>query len=601
MRHGGRILADALAARGVDRVFSVPGESFLAALDGLYDLGIQNVVCRHEGGAAMMAEAQGKLTGRPGICFVTRGPGATNASAGVHVARQDSTPMILFVGQIARTDRDREAFQEVDYRQMFGGIAKWAAEIDDTDRIPEYVARAWDLALSGRPGPVVLALPEDMLSATSDAPDLPPGPAPVQGVSAAQVEAVTAALAAAERPLVVPGGSVWSQQDADNLARFAERWGLPVAVPFRRQHMFDNRLANYAGDLGVGMNPKLGEALKASDCVLSLGSRLGDTLTNGYDLMNPKGQGRRIVHVHPDPDEIGHLWRADPGIAACPRAMLAALADAPAPAKRRGDWTAGLRATYEAWQQPRETPGEVRMERVIGWLSDNLPDDAIITNGAGNFASFIHRYFRFKQVGTQLAPTSGSMGYGLPAAVAAKIHHPDRTVVCVAGDGDIQMTLNELSTAAQNRAAVIVIVANNGRYGTIRMHQEKHYPGRVSGTNLYNPDFAALARAYGGHGELVTKDADFPAAFERAVDAGTLAIIELKLDPEALTTGATLSETRAAAEAAQRAASAVDQAAGRAAGRAARATPAPDDEPPAPASPPARGLLGRVLKGRGKS
>lgn len=595
MRHGGRILADALAARGVDRVFSVPGESFLAALDGLYDLGIQNVVCRHEGGAAMMAEAQGKMTGRPGICFVTRGPGATNASAGVHVAMQDSTPMILFVGQIARSDRDREAFQEVDYRQMFGGLAKWAAEIDDTSRIPEYVARAWDLAMSGRPGPVVLALPEDMLSAQSDAPDLDPGPAPVAGVSAAQVDAVTAALATAERPLVVPGGSVWTQDDAGNLARFAERWGLPVAVPFRRQHLFDNRLPNYVGDLGVGMNPKLGEALQASDCVLSLGSRLGDTLTNGYDLMNPRAQGRRIVHVHPDPDEIGHLWRADPGIAACPRAMLAALADAPAPARRRDDWTAGLRATYEAWQQPKETPGQVRMERVIGWLSDNLPDDAVITNGAGNFASFIHRYFRFKQVGTQLAPTSGSMGYGLPAAVAAKIQHPDRTVVCVAGDGDIQMTLNELSTAAQNRAAVIVIVANNGRYGTIRMHQEKHYPGRVSGTNLYNPDFAALARAYGGHGEVVTDDADFPAAFQRAADAGTLAIIELKLDPEALTTGATLSETRAAAEAAQR---------GKAAAPAAAAAPGDADptEPPQPPepTPAARGFLGRVFKGRGK-
>ncbi|MBV0891891.1 thiamine pyrophosphate-binding protein [Paracoccus sp. Z118] len=552
MRHGGRILADALAARGVERVFSVPGESFLAALDGLYDLGIANVVCRHEGGAAFMAEAYGKMTGRPGICFATRGPGATNASAGVHVAMQDSTPMILFVGQIARSDRDREAFQEVDYRQMFGGIAKWVAEIDDTDRIPEYIARACDLATSGRPGPVVLALPEDMLSATSDAPDLRPTPAPTPGISDAQLAAITTALAAAERPLVIPGGSVWSQEDADRLARFAETWGLPVAVPFRRQHLMDNRLPNFVGDLGVGMNPKLGERLKQADCILSLGSRMGDTLTNGYDLMSPKGQGRRIVHVYPDPDEIGHLWRADPGIAACPRAVLAALADAPAPAKKRDDWTAALRADYEAWRQPKETPGDVKMEQVVTWLSDNLPDDAVITNGAGNFASFIHRYYQFKRVGTQLAPTSGSMGYGLPAAVSAKIQHPDRTVVCIAGDGDIQMTLNELSTAAQNGAGVIVIVANNGRYGTIRMHQEKHYPGRVSGTDLFNPDFAALARAYGGHGETVTDGSDFADAFQRAQDAGTLAIIELKLDSEALTTGATLSETRAAAETAQR-------------------------------------------------
>jgi len=550
MRHGGRILADALKAHGVERVFSVPGESFLAALDGLYDAGIPNTVCRQEGGAAMMAEAWGKMTGRPGVCFVTRGPGATNASAGVHVARQDSTPMILFVGQIARSDRDREAFQEVDYRQMFGGIAKWAAEIDQTDRIPEYVARAFDLAMSGRPGPVVLALPEDMLSAESDAPDLTPAPRPVPGVSEAQLAAIIGALAGAERPLVIPGGSVWDQQDADRLARFAESWGLPVAVPFRRQHLIDNRLSNYVGDLGVGMNPKLGEALRQADCILSLGSRLGDTLTNGYDLMSPQGQGKRIIHVHPDPDEIGHLWRADPGIAACPRAVLAALAEMPAP-RRWSEWAAGLRTSYEGWRQPKQTPGAVKMERVITWLSDNLPEDAVITNGAGNFAAFIHRYFQFKQVGTQLAPTSGSMGYGLPAAVAAKIRHPDRTVVCVAGDGDIQMTVNELSTAAQEGAAVIVIVANNGRYGTIRMHQEKHYPGRVSGTDLFNPDFAALARAYGGHGELVERDEEFAGAFQRAQAAGTLSVIELRLDPEALTTGATLSEVREAAKAAK--------------------------------------------------
>lgn len=583
MRHGGRILAEALKAHGVERVFSVPGESFLAALDGLYDAGIPNTVCRQEGGAAMMAEAWGKMTGRPGICFVTRGPGATNASAGVHVAKQDSTPMVLFVGQIARTDRDREAFQEVDYRQMFGGLAKWAAEIDATDRIPEYIARAFDLAMSGRPGPVVLALPEDMLSAESEAPDLTPAPRPVPGISDAQLAAITEALAGAERPLVIPGGSVWTQEDADRLARFAESWGLPVAVPFRRQHLFDNRLPNYVGDLGVGMNPKLGEALRETDCLLSLGSRLGDTLTNGYDLMSPAAQGRRIIHVYPDPDEIGHLWRADPGIAACPRAALKALADAPAP-RQWSDWTARLRANYEAWRQPKETPGAVKMERVMTWLSDNLPEDAIIANGAGNFATFIHRYHQFKRVGTQLAPTSGSMGYGLPAAVAAKIRHPDRTVVCVAGDGDIQMTVNELSTAAQEGAAVIVIVANNGRYGTIRMHQERHYPGRVSGTDLFNPDFAALARAYGGHGELVERDEDFAAAFQRAQAAGSLAVIELRLDPEALTAGATLTEVRAAGEAALRARAAPEQ------------KPAPAPVPaPAPAPEPPRGFLGRLF------
>lgn len=458
--------------------------------------------------------------------------------------------MILFIGQIARSDRDREAFQEVDYRAMFGPLAKWVAEIDQTDRIPEYIARAFDLAMSGRPGPIVLALPEDMLSAKADIPDLPPAPRPVPGISESQLAAICKALATAERPLVVPGGSIWAQEDATRLARFATNWGLPVAVPFRRQDYMDNRLPNYAGDLGVGMNSKMGEALRQADCILSLGSRLGDTLTAGYDLMNPAAQGRRIIHVYPDPDEIGHLWRADPGIAACPRAALKALSDAPPP-RRWDDWTAALRTHYEDWQTPRETPGAVKMEQIICWLSENLPEDAIITNGAGNYAAFVHRYFRFKCARTQIAPTSGSMGYGLPAAISAKLAHPDRMVVCMAGDGCLQMTVNELSTAAQYGAAVIVIVANNGRYGTIRMHQEKHYPRRISGTDLFNPDFAALARTYGGHGEVVTDGADFPAAVARARDAGSLAVIELRLDPEALTTAATLSQIRATAEQAQ--------------------------------------------------
>ena len=549
MRHGGQILVDALKANGVGRVFSVPGESFLAALDGLYASGIQNVVCRHEGAAAMMAEAQGKLTGRPGVAFVTRGPGATNASAGVHVARQDSTPMILFVGQIARADRDREAFQEVDYRAMFGPIAKWVAEIDQTERIPEYLARAFALAMSGRPGPVVLSLPEDMLSARAEARDLPPWAAPLAAVAPSSVAAIADALAGAERPLLVPGGTLWSQAAADDLARFAESWGLPVAVPFRRQGHMDNAHPNYAGDLGVGMNPALGQALEQADCILSLGSRLGDTLTRGYELMNPGRPHARVIHVYPDPDELGHLWYPDPGLVADPRAVVRALADLPAP-RRWDDWTRHLRAAYETWRKPKPTPGALRMEEMIGWLSDNLPEDAILTNGAGNYAAFLHRYYRYRRFGTQLAPTSGSMGYGLPAAIAAKLEQPDQLVVCLAGDGCLQMTVNELSTAAQHGAAVIVLVANNGRYGTIRMHQERNYPGRVSGTDLASPDFAALARAYGGHGELVTRQEDFAGAFARAQAAGTLAVLELKLDPEALTSGATLSETRAAGEAA---------------------------------------------------
>ncbi len=552
MRHGGQILVEALKANGVRRVFSVPGESFLAVLDGLYDSGIDNIVCRHEGGAAMMAEAYGKMTTTPGIAFVTRGPGACNASAGVHVAMQDSTPMILFVGQIARADRDRDAFQALDYRAVFGGLAKWVAEIDQTARLPEYLSRAFQVAQSGRPGPVVLALPEDMLAARVEIPDLPAAAPRLDAVAPDAIAGIGMALQSAERPLIIAGGTLWSQQAADDLARFAQGWGLPVAVPFRRQGHFDNAHPHYAGDLGVGMNPALGEALQQADCLLALGTRLGDTLTRGYELMDPARPDKRVIHIHPAPDELGRLWRPDPGLVGDPRSVIAALADLPAPRGRTGwrDWTARLRAGYEAWQQPKPTPGAVRMEEIVTWLSANLPEDAVVTNGAGNYAAFLHRYYRFRRFGTQLAPTSGSMGYGLPAAISAKIEHPDRMVVCLAGDGCLQMTVNELSTAAQYGAAVIVIVANNGRYGTIRMHQEKTYPGRVSGTDLANPDFAALARAYGGYGETVTDGADFAAAFGRAAAAGSLAVIELRLDPQALSTGATLDQIRAQGEAA---------------------------------------------------
>ncbi len=547
MRHGGQILADHLAAYGVDRVFSVPGESFLAALDGLYERGIPNIVCRHEGGAAMMAEAAGKLTGRPGVAFVTRGPGATNAAAGVHIAKQDSTPMILFVGQIARGHRDREAFQEVDYRAVFGPLAKWAAEIDQVDRLPEYISRAFHVAMSGRPGPVVLALPEDMLSSFADVADIPPPATLLPGVTEAQVQAVTDALRGAQRPLVVAGGPRWTAQAADDLAAFATAWGLPVAVSFRRQDRLNNDNPAYVGDLGVGMNPKLGARLAQADVLLVLGSRLGDIATGGYEILDPGKPGPRIIHVHADADELGRVFRPDVAVASPAPVMLSALAASTAPNDRPwAAWSAQARTEYEAWQKPVPTPGDVRMEEVIGWMAANLPHDAIITNGAGNYAAFLHRYYRFRQTATQLAPTSGSMGYGFPAAVAAKITHPDRTVVCMAGDGCFQMTLNEMSTAKQHSAAVIVIVANNGRYGTIRMHQEKEYPGRVSGTDLANPDFAALARAYGGHGELVTQQADFPAAFARAAASGLPAIIELRLDPAMLTTTMTLDQMRAA-------------------------------------------------------
>lgn len=546
MRHGGQILADHLAAYGVERVFSVPGESFLAALDGLYERGIANVVCRHEGGAAMMAEATGKLTGRPGVAFVTRGPGATNAASGVHVAKQDSTPMILFVGQIARGHRDREAFQEVDYRAVFGPLAKWAAEVDQVERLPEYISRAFHVAMSGRPGPVVLALPEDMLSSFADVADIrPPTPA-VPGVTEAQVVAVAAALRSAERPLVVVGGPVWSAAAAEALEAFAEGWGLPVAVSFRRQDRLDNASSAYVGDLGVGMNPRLGARLQAADVVVVLGSRLGDIATGGYELLDP-ARPPRIVHVHADAGELGRVFRPEVSVAAAAPVMVSALAGLTPPNVRPWvDWAAEARADYVAWQKPVATPGAVRMEEVVAWMAANLPEDAVVTNGAGNYAAFLHRYYRFRRHGTQLAPTSGSMGYGFPAAIAAKLAHPSRVVVCMAGDGCFQMTLNEMSTAVQHGAAVIVIVANNGRYGTIRMHQEREYPGRVSGTDLVNPDYAALARAYGGHGEVVADQADFLAAFARALASGKPAVVELRLDPAMLTTSATVEQMRAA-------------------------------------------------------
>jgi acetolactate synthase-1/2/3 large subunit len=546
MRHGGQILVDQLKLHGVDRVFSVPGESFLAVLDGLYESGIDNVVCRHEGGAAMMAEATGKLTGRPGVAFVTRGPGATNASAGVHIARHDSTPMVLFVGQIAREHRDRAAFQEVDYRAMFGPLAKWVAEIDATDRIPEYVNRAFHVAASGRPGPVVLALPEDMLSAKSGVPSLAPTAPARPGTDPAALQALVDRLQRAERPLVIAGGPNWTQAAADDLRAFAEAAGLPVAASFRRLGHLDNDSPSYVGDMGVTLNPRLAARMQAADLLLVLGARLSDIATRGYELIDPAAPAPSIVHVHPDPDLIGSVYRTDLAVAADAPALVAALARrnlAPGP---WAEWTRAARADYEAWQRPHETPGAVKMEAVVGWLRDHTDADTIVTNGAGNYTGFVSRYWRFRRWDTMLAPTSGSMGYGFPAAIAAKIAHPGRRVICFAGDGCFQMTLNEMSTAIQQRAAVITVVANNGIYGTIRAHQERQYPARVSGTVLANPDFAALARAYGGHGETVELTEDFPAAFARAEASGLPAVIELKLDAEALSTAMTLTDTRAA-------------------------------------------------------
>ena len=454
--------------------------------------------------------------------------------------------MVLFVGQVARGHRDREAFQEIDFRAMFGPLSKWAAEVDDVARLPEYVNRAFHVAMSGRPGPVVLALPEDMLCERSNAPASKPTVRSAAGVAADDVEAVLSALKVAERPLAIAGGSGWSRSAAEDLRQFAEVQGMPVAVAFRRQDYMDNASPKYAGDLGVGMNPKLARRLEKADCLLLLGTRLGDIATGGYRLIDSATRNRILLHVHPDPDLPGSVFRADLAVAARAPDMLAKLAQAPK-AGEWTDWCAGARADYEAWRKPRETPGKVKMEKVVTWLSEHLPDDAIVTNGAGNYAAWLHRYYQYRRFGTQLAPTSGSMGYGFPAAVAASLAHPDRLVVCLAGDGCFQMTLNEMSTAMQHGARIVVIVAENGGYGTIRMHQERHYPGRKSGTDLVNPDFAALARAYGGHGETVTEYADFPEAYRRAEESRSVAVIELKLDPEALSTERSLSEIRATA------------------------------------------------------
>lgn len=532
--HGGDLLTQCLVAQGVRRVFCIPGESFLAALDGLLDAQIDVVVARQEGGAAMMAEATGKLTGQPGVAFVTRGPGATNASAGVHIAFQDSTPMILFVGQVASDQRDREAFQEVNYHTMFGPLAKWVGEIDRADRIPEYISHAFHIAQTGRPGPVVLALPEDMLSGPATGAAVPRATLPSGAAADADIAAAINRLAQAKRPMVIAGGGGWNAQAASALGEFSKTMGLPVGASFRCQDYLDNRHPNYVGDVGIGINPALSERVRSADVILALGARLGEMTTSGYTLLTPPVPVQDLIHVHADPSEIGRVYRPElavvgqPGIVACQLAAAATQRDGSA-------LVAQARADYEAWQVPQETPGALKMEKVIGHLNEVLPDDAIVTNGAGNYSAWLHRYYRYRGWRTQLAPTSGSMGYGLPAAIAAKLEHPDRTVICLAGDGCFQMVSQEFGTACQQEANVIALIADNGMYGTIRMHQERTYPGRPSGTQLRNPDFSALSRAYGGFGATVTETAEFAPALAEAMTSGVPAIIHLKLDPAALT------------------------------------------------------------------
>ncbi|MCG8447347.1 MAG: thiamine pyrophosphate-binding protein [Hyphomicrobiales bacterium] len=536
VKHGGRLLIEALESQGVERVFCIPGESYLAALDGLYDSGIETIVTRQEGGAAMMAEAHGKLTGKPGIAFVTRGPGATNASAGVHIAFQDSTPMILFVGQVASDQRDREAFQEVDYRAMYGPLAKWVAEVDRVDRLPEYVSHAFHTAQTGRPGPVVLALPEDVLSSQVNcAAPVQPATLPSGLAPEADIAALCARLAEAERPFVIVGGGGWSADAAAALGVFAEKAQVPVGASFRCQDYLDNRHPAYAGDVGIGINPALAERVKNADVILALGARLGEITTSGYTLLAPPEPQQHLIHVHPDPSELGRVYRPALAIAARAGAVVQQLAKAEtAPARNRSAFVKAARTDYESWQEPQQTSGALKMENVVAHLNEVLPEDAIVTNGAGNYSAWLHRYYRYRSWRTQLGPTSGSMGYGLPAAISAKLQIPDRDVICLAGDGCFQMVSQEFGTACQYGANIVVLISNNAMYGTIRMHQQRHYPHRPSGTAILNPDFAALARAYGGFGATVECDADFPEAFAQARASGVPAILDLKLDPAAL-------------------------------------------------------------------
>ena len=549
-RTGAQLLVDALRVHGADLTFGVPGESYLAVLDAMHEVRetLRFIICRQEGGASYMAEAYGKLTGRPGICFVTRGPGATNGAIGVHVAYQDSTPMILFIGQVGNDFVEREAFQEIDYRRMYGPMAKWVAQIDRADRVPEYVSRAFHTAVSGRPGPVVLALPEDMLTETAAVANTGRYKRVAANPGDGDMHKLREMLAQAHRPFVILGGGDWNAGACGDIRAFAEANCLPVGTAFRRADLYDNRLPNYVGDVGIGINPALAERVKGCDLLIAVGPRLDEMTTGGYTLIDVPRPKQKFVHVHPGAEELGRVYEADlpinsgmPEFAALARGMK------PVNASAWKESTQAARKEYEAWLEPGPAPGEVDFGKIMVWLRRHLPPDTIVTNGAGNFAGWVHRYHQYTGFRTELAPIAGSMGYGAPAGIAAALVHPGRRVVSFCGDGDFLMTGQELATAAQFDAKVTFIVVNNGMYGTIRMHQEREYPERVSGTMLKNPDFAALARAYGLHGEIVGKTADFAAAFERASQAKTASLIEVRLDQEAITTRTTLSAIRAAA------------------------------------------------------
>jgi acetolactate synthase-1/2/3 large subunit len=548
-RTAAEALVDQLILQGVRHVFCVPGESYLAVLDALRDREIQVTVCRQEGGAAMMAEAVGKATGRPGVCFVTRGPGATNGAAGIHIARQDSTPLIMFVGQVDRGMRDREAWQEIDCRAVFGSMTKWTAEIEDPSRVAEYVSRAFHTAMNGRPGPVVLALPHDMLGQPTTAHDAPAAMAAEPAPGAPELQALQGLLDDAVAPMLLLGGSRWDENACAAIRRFAERFALPVATAYRRLPLFDPLHPNYAGDLGLGANPKLVARVKAADLVLAVGARLDEVTTQGYGLFESPSPKTRLVHVYPGAEELGQIYAPQLSIHASPTGFAGALDGlrAPEPPAWRGAAEVA-HADYLAWSEtPTQQPGEVNLAEIMIWLRDALPAEAIICNGAGNYAAWLHRFFRFRRLASHIAPTSASMGYGMPAAVAMQRLYPQRRIVSINGDGDFLMNGQEFATAVQYDLPIVVIVVDNASYGTIRMHQEREFPGRVVATDLINPDFAAYGRAFGGFGVSVARTAEFPAAFEAACASGRPAIVHVKYDADGITPTQTLSGIRAAA------------------------------------------------------
>jgi acetolactate synthase-1/2/3 large subunit len=549
IKSGGALIVDALEAHGVKQLFCVPGESYLEVLDALHDSTIVATSARQEGGAAMMAEAWGKLHGTPGICFVTRGPGATNASAGIHVAQQDSTPMILFIGQINSQLRHREAFQEVDYGQYLGSMAKWVAEIDSPDRIIEMVSRAWSVATSGRPGPVVLVLPEDTLSGTAISTKIKPFEVLETYPSSADLQHLANLLEQANKPIIIMGGSRWDADSVAHIEAFVERFKVPVACSFRRQMLFNHNHPNYAGDVGLGINPDLKLAISDADLIILMGGRFSEVPSQNYQLLGVHDTQQQLIHIHASAEELGRVYRADLAIHASPKALAKGLSQLNPTQKttpERFDHLARCHKNYQNWSSlPTEAhPGEVQMPAIMAHLATSLPKNAIITNGAGNYATWIHRFWKFSEYGTQLAPTSGSMGYGLPAAVAAKMAFPNKTVIAFAGDGCFQMTMQEFGTAVQENAAIVLLVIDNGMYGTIRMHQELHFPDRISVTNLVNPDFCALAKAYGAYAFQVTNSDQFPQALSAAIAAKKPALIHIKLDPQALTPSKTLNQIR---------------------------------------------------------